>query len=261
MNEDKITAGQIFKSASVAGSTVTDKDLKAINRYTLKELTADEVFTFKVKMADNSLDDRNFEPFTHNALKQLNDLYEGRTVAKDHNMSADNQCARVYATELVESTKRNGVNGEKVYDLTAKCYMPRTEKNKSLIAEIEAGIKREVSTSCSCSKVVCSICGTDNSKSYCRHWSGKSYDTEHGKKTCYMLLDEIKDAYELSFVAVPAQPQAGTYKAFGDKVEYFADEDKKAAEADAEAVQREAETALRIAEADLFIESEENNHE
>ena len=209
MNEDnKIVAGQILKAASVAANTVSDEDMKAINRFTLKELTADEVFTFKVKMADNSLDDRNFAPFTLKALKQLEKLYVGRTVGKDHRIAADNQCARIYATALTESTKTNGVNGEKVYDLTAKCYMVRTEANKSLIAEIEAGIKREVSTSCSCSKVICSICGTDNTKDYCRHWGGSTYDTKDGKKTCYMLLDEIKDAYELSFVAVPAQPQA-----------------------------------------------------
>ena len=262
MNEDnKIVAGQILKAASVAANTVSDEDMKAINRFTLKELTADEVFTFKVKMADNSLDDRNFAPFTLKALKQLEKLYVGRTVGKDHRREADNQCARIYATALTESTKTNGVNGEKVYDLTAKCYMVRTEANKSLIAEIEAGIKREVSTSCSCSKVICSICGTDNTKDYCRHWCGSTYDTKDGKKTCYMLLDEIKDAYELSFVAVPAQPQAGTYKAFGNKVEYFATENKETSETGAVCAQGEAKTALHIAEEFLYLESEEFDHE
>lgn len=262
MNEEnKVVAGQVLKAASVSANTVSDEDMKAINRYTLKELTADEVFTFKVKMADNSLDDRKFAPFTLNALKQLEKLYVGRTVGKDHRNAADNQCARIYATALTESTKTNGVNGEKVCDLTAKCYMVRTDANKSLIAEIEAGIKREVSTSCRCSKVVCSICGADNVKAYCQHWGGRTYDTKDGKKTCYMLLDEVKDAYELSFVAVPAQPQAGTYKAFGDKVEYLVNEGEKTAEAGAECARKETETALKIAEEILYLESEEFDDE
>lgn len=261
MEENKIKAGQILKAGTVGGNEPTQEDMKLINRYTLKELSADEVFTFKVGMADNSTDDRNFAPFTLKALKQLEKLYVGKTVGKDHDLTSDSQCARIYSTGLFESSKSNGVNGEKVYDLTAKCYMVRTEANKSLISEIEAGIKREVSTHCSCGKVICSICGTDNTKVYCQHFGGKTYDTDEGKKTCYMLLDEIKDAYELSFVSIPAQPQAGTYKAFGSKVEYFDDKAEKSADDGSELAQREAETALHIAEEYNYLESEETENE
>lgn len=242
-------ANIINKAASVSRNAINDADFEKINKYALREMTADDVFTFKVKMADNSTDDRNFEPFTLNALKQLKDLYVGRTMGKDHKHSADTQCARIYDTDLVESDKTNGVNGEKVYDLVAKCYMARTKENEGLIAEIEAGIKREVSTSCSCSKVLCSICGADLSKDYCYHRMSKEYDG----KMCYHLLDEVKDAYELSFVAVPAQPQAGTYKAF--------DGDDETPETNTIAAQKQAETALHIADAFIFTESEELNHE
>jgi len=107
----------IIKAGRLGSNTVTEEDLKSINSFALKELTADDVFTFKIKAADNSTDDRNLEPFTLNALKQLKKLYVGRTVGKDHKVSADVQCARIYATDLAESEKTNGVNGEKVYDL------------------------------------------------------------------------------------------------------------------------------------------------
>lgn len=54
-------------------------------------------------------------------------------------------------------------------------------------------------------------------KNYCSHYWGKEYDTVNGKKTCYFTLDGAKEAYEVSFVAVPAQPRAGTTKNYGGK--------------------------------------------
>ena len=35
-------------------------------------------------MGDNEIDDRNFEPFNLNALKDLKKLYIGKTMIKDH---------------------------------------------------------------------------------------------------------------------------------------------------------------------------------
>ena len=98
--------------------------------------------------------------------------------------------------------------------------MLNIESNKDLIAEIKGGIKKEVSTYTKPKKMVCSICGTDNMEKYCRHWPGGSYAVEDGtptgtKKRCKMLLSGASEAYELSFVAVPAQPRAGTHKSVG----------------------------------------------
>ena len=95
-----------------------------------------------------------------------------------------------------------------------------TDSNKDLITEIKGGIKKEVSTSTVAKKMVCSICGCDNMKEYCRHWPGREYDQvdangKSTKKRCKMLLDGASEAYELSFVAVPAQPRAGTTKSIG----------------------------------------------
>ena len=83
--------------------------------------------------------------------------------------------------------------------------MAKIPENEGLISEIKAGIKREVSTGFAVSKFRCSICG----KSVCKHFIGDSYD---GKK-CMKIIEHCPDAYELSFVAVPAQPNAGTIKA------------------------------------------------
>ena len=94
--------------------------------------------------------------------------------------------------------------------LKAKAYTVKNDENKSFIEAIDAGIKKEVSISCSSSTATCSICGKNKRQGRCEHISGKKYK---GKIACTVLSD-ISDAYEFSFVAVPAQREAGVTKAF-----------------------------------------------
>ena len=90
--------------------------------------------------------------------------------------------------------------------ILASCYMLRTEKNADLIADIEGGIRREVSVGCAMGKATCSICGQPYG--VCEHRKGERY----GGQQCLAVLSEPTDAYEFSFVAVPAQRQAGVTK-------------------------------------------------
>ena len=87
-------------------------------------------------------------------------------------------------------------------------YMVRTEGNRDLIAEIEGGIKREVSVGCAVERAVCSVCGCDRNTADCEHEKGRMY----GGQLCFISLEGASDAYEFSFVAVPAQPAAGVVK-------------------------------------------------
>lgn len=219
-NDPDALPGVIQKLASVSPLEVTADDLKKINKYTLSPVKAEDVFIFKASIADNEQDDRNYMPFNLKALQDLKKLYPGKTMLKDHARSADNQIARIYDTELVQNANKTTELGELHTELIAKIYMIKTDSNKDLIAEIMGGIKKEVSTSTVPEKMVCSICGTDNMKDYCRHWPGQEYTVDDGspkgtKKRCKMLLSGAKEAYELSFVAVPAQPRAGTHKSIG----------------------------------------------
>lgn len=219
-NDPEAIPGVALKTVSIAPLEATDEDLKKINKYTLSPVKAEDVFIFKATIADNEQDDRNFMPFDLKALKDLKKLYPGKTMLKDHARSADNQIARIFDTELIENTGKTTELGETHTELIAKMYMIRTESNKDLIAEIIGGIKKEVSTSTVPEKMVCNICNTDNMKNWCRHWPGREYTIEDGsatgtKKLCKMLLHGAKEAYELSFVAVPAQPRAGTHKSVG----------------------------------------------
>ena len=62
---------------------------------------------------------------------------------------------------------------------------------------------------CSVERCVCSICGEDIDT--CAHKKGEVY----GGKVCCAELVNAQDAYEWSFVAVPAQPRAGVLKRCG----------------------------------------------
>lgn len=219
-NDPEATPGIVRKVAQVSPLEITEADLRKINKYTLSPVKEEDVFVFKATIADNEQDDRNYMPFNLKALQDMKRLYVGKTMLKDHERAADNQVGRIYDTELIQDANKQTELGELHTELIAKVYMIRTDSNKDLISEILGGIKKEVSTSTAPEKMVCSICGTDNMKTYCRHWPGRSYDVtdEAGKttkKTCKMLLQGAKDAFELSFVAVPAQPRAGTHKSIG----------------------------------------------
>ena len=208
----------IYKAAQLGTHEVTAEELKAINKYALEPLEAAEVFTFKAVLCDNELD-RDFERFNLKALQDLKKLFLGKTVIKNHSWNANDQVARIYATELVQSEKTTQA-GELYTQLVAHCYMVRTESNKDLIAEIKGGIKKEGSVGFAASGCICSICGTDNAKNYCRHWPGRSYDKENGKQVCTFTLSGARDAYEFSLVAVPAQRAAGATKSYTGETVY-----------------------------------------
>ena len=219
-NDPEATPGVICKVASVSPLEITDADLRKINKYTLSPVSAEDVFIFKATIADNEQDDRNYMPFNLKALQDMKKLYLGKTMLKDHSRRADNQIARIFDTELVQDGNKQTELGELHTELVAKIYMIKTDSNKDLISEIIGGIKKEVSTSTVPEKMVCNICGVDNMKDYCRHYPGREYDVtdetgKSSKRRCKMLLYGAKEAYELSFVAVPAQPRAGTHKSIG----------------------------------------------
>lgn len=261
-----IDDGVILKAAEVQSLEVTDEDLRKINKFAVSPLTAEEVFTFKVNMGDNETDDRNGEPFNLQALKDMKKSYIGRTVIKDHRRTADNQVARIYDTELLTEPKLTKA-GEPFTSVIAKCYMVKTRRNEDLIKEIKAGIKKEVSTGCRPKRLICNICGTDNMKSYCPHYPNREYDKEGGKTTCLMTIDGVKEAYELSLVAVPAQPRAGTVKHYGVKPEQETEKGAEDAEKQPQTNEnkdKDLELNLRVKALESFIfarKQEDKEHE
>ena len=191
----------VKKAAEAVGSGVPNEvQLDAINALAKGTMTGEQVYVFSVKLCDDQVD-RDGERFDTAALPELARLFIGKTGIVDHCWSADRQIARIFETQVV---KENGISYIKAW-----AYIRRGGDNDEVIADIEAGIKKEVSVGCAMGRAVCSVCGSDYGT--CGHQKGQDYDGQ----ICCAILMEPMDAYEFSFVAVPAQRDAGVMKAMG----------------------------------------------
>ena len=225
---------KIVKEAQGGQSVaVTQEDLAQINRLSRKTLRAEEVYTFAVRLCDNEID-RDHERFPVQTLRELAELFVGKCGIFDHNWSAIGQNARIYRTEVVEEKGRMTRAGDGCCYLKGYAYMVRTQTNADLIAEIEGGIKKEVSVGCAVERAVCSICGGDLGK--CIHQKGQMYDGQ----VCYASLEHATDAFEFSFVAVPAQREAGVIKGLKAESLYELVKNHPRCKAELEKLEREA---------------------
>lgn len=197
---------EICKDAVVkAIGTPDGEELELINALTRRELGADEVYTFALRLCDNDID-RDFERFDDATLDQLAPMFVGVSGVFDHQWSARGQTARIYRTEVVGGDGTLTADGRPYRFLKGWAYLMRTEENAALIAEIDGGIKREVSVGCAVERVLCSVCGQPLDE--CPHEKGEEYEGQ----ICCGVLTGASDVYEWSFVAVPAQRKAGVIK-------------------------------------------------
>jgi len=174
--------------------------LEAINAQAKGDLTAEQVYVFSLRLCDDQVD-RDMERFDTQALPVLAKLFIGKTGIVDHKWSSEHQVARIFAAEVVRE--------ENVSYIKAWAYIRRGGNADEVIADIEAGIKKEVSVGCAMGRAVCSVCGGEYGT--CGHQKGEYYDGQ----LCCAILKEPMDAYEFSFVAVPAQRSAGVIKGLG----------------------------------------------
>lgn len=196
--------GTVIKSS---GGYDSAEEMRLINTYSRRELSPDEVYIFTVALCDNDVD-RDYERFTVESLFELEKLFVGRTGIFDHDPSAKNQKARIISCRVEAVVGGKTALGDELFRLTARAYMRRTEGNAELIDAIDSGIIKEVSVGCSIGRTVCSVCRRDMYSPECDHVKGRVYEGE----LCVGELCEPSDAYEFSFVAVPAQRGAGVMK-------------------------------------------------
>lgn len=192
---------QIKKAAEAVSSGMpTAVQMEAINALAKTQLRADQVYVFSLRLCDDQVD-RDMERFDTAALPGLAKLFIGRTGIVDHQWSSEKQVARIFETQVVKERDASYIK--------AWAYIRRGGSNDEIIADIEAGIKKEVSVGCAMGRCSCSICGSEYGS--CGHRKGEYYDGQ----VCCGILQEPVDAYEFSFVAVPAQREAGVIKALG----------------------------------------------
>ena len=223
---------QIRKETEVTVSGMpTQGQLDAINAQAKAKLTQEQVYVFSLRLCDDQVD-RDYERFDTAALPVLAKLFIGKTGIVDHKWSSEHQFARIFATEVVREDRESFVK--------AWAYIRRGGQAEEMIADIEAGIKKEVSVGCSMGRAVCSICGSEYGS--CGHQKGEHYDGQ----LCCAILREPMDAYEFSFVAVPAQRSAGVLKALGSRGKCLKElAEEFGAQAEYRALYKEAELGRR----------------
>ena len=191
---------------------ISDEDINLINKYTKREFNKNEVYIFSLVLCDNEID-RDYERFTRESLETLAKLFEGKTGILDHDAKSEKQLARIFSCKIQNLKIKNSL-GENYSRLVAKAYIPKTKNSEEIITQIDSGIKKEISIRCRVEKKSCSICG-DNIN-ICHHTKGKSYFNGQNQALCYAILENPVDAYEWSFVAIPAQVAAGVIKTFSN---------------------------------------------
>lgn len=206
MNNEVIKAA----AAQAIAAEVSEEELALINTYTRRPLTADDVYVFSLTLCDNDVD-RDGERFTVESLFALEKLFVGKTGIFDHEPSAKNQAARIFSCTAIHDPNRETAMGDAYFRLTARAYMPKTEANRALREMIDSGMIKEISVGCAVEKTLCSVCGQELAA--CGHRRG----TVYGDTLCCGELVHPTDAYEWSFVAVPAQRSAGVTKAASRK--------------------------------------------
>ena len=222
---------EIRKAAqAVATGAPTAAQLEAINALAKTRLNGEQVYVFSLRLCDDRID-RDGERFDTGALPGLAKLFLGKTGILDHRWSTENQVARIFETQVVKEKDESYIR--------AWAYIRRGGKNDELIADIEAGIKKEVSVGCAMAQAVCSVCGSEYGT--CGHVKGERYDGQ----ICAVILKEPVDAYEFSFVAVPAQREAGVMKGMGAAVSLKELAAENGAQAEYRALTKEAELGRR----------------
>ena len=222
---------EIRKAAeTVSSGAPTAAQLEAINALAKTRLNGEQVYVFSLRLCDDRID-RDGERFDTGALPGLAKLFLGKTGILDHRWSTENQVARIFETQVVKEKNESYIR--------AWAYIRRGGKNDELIADIEAGIKKEVSVGCAMAQAVCSVCGSEYGT--CGHVKGERYDGQ----VCAVILKEPVDAYEFSFVAVPAQREAGVMKGMGAAVSLKELAAEHGAQAEYRTLTKEAELGRR----------------
>ena len=142
---------EIKKAAEATGTAMaTQAQMEEINAQAKATLRAEDVYVFSVRLCDDQVD-RDMERFDTAALPILAKMFVGKTGIVDHQWSSSNQVARIFQTQVV---CEDGVSYIKAW-----AYIRRGGQAEEIIADIEAGIKKEVSVGCAMGRAVCSICG------------------------------------------------------------------------------------------------------
>lgn len=195
-------------------TTPSNEDFELIKKFLKsEEITAEHIFVYPIRLCDTATD-RDNEQFSLLALESIKTMIVGKAGIKNHDWNSNNIHSRIYKAEIEE------IDG--VMCLVGYAYTMDTEGNRELIEGIKSGLLQEVSIGF-------------NATSYTMLESG------------VRQIDDVDDVYEWSFVAVPAQRQAGVIKSYEDNKDKEGVKDMTLEELQARVKELEAEVAIKSA--------------
>lgn len=173
----------------------TDEELIKINELSNIDLSKEQVYVFTLRSAGQDVD-RSFDQFTAKALKDMAEMSKDKPFLRDHNWDTGSVIGKIFDASVKDK------------QLVQKVYVPITEKNADMIEGIMSGIYNKVSVGFGMEPMeyICSSCNKSLYSRDCAHYPGNK------DAAGTMVIGQIKgvsDYFEISNVAVPAQPAAG----------------------------------------------------
>lgn len=174
-------------------SDISAEDLVLVNKVSLRNLSENDIFTFKVCLCDNEIDKDN-ERFSEQALIDLAGMFVGKITSFSCCQRAIG--ARIFKTELKIDGSKKTRSGQAYCALYGHAFIIRNAMLPQMIGQIQQG-NCDVSVACSVGRNTCSICGGVLGE--CKHKKGYAYVG----KLCYANMEEVKDVYEWSYILKP----------------------------------------------------------
>jgi len=203
------------------GPEPTEDQMELINEYALEPLTPDQVYTRRMRLANDQWD-RSLERFSRGTLRALAKTIIGKSVMEGHDHGRA-PLGRFYDARVGKDPK-----GENDWQwLNAYWYTVKTAANEPMRQSIDAGVWRDVSIGFFYEWMQCSICQENYmDENKCPHIKGNRYPleecvdpsdtplTEDGSQAiCGVIYRGKAEAVEGSFVYLGAQYGAEVVKA------------------------------------------------
>ena len=164
--------------------------LAAVNRFTLRPLTIDDIAVFTLDLCNNAVD-RHHSRFPDEELERINELIVGRPLMERHDLRGSLPRGTFFRSRL----HRDGAQ----LSVRPDVYVLRTADNADFIRNIEGGVYRETSIGFAFRTPECSVCGKHISA--CGHVPGREYSGA----ICHFVMRDVVDVLEGSVVSCGSQ--------------------------------------------------------
>ena len=166
-------------------------ELALINQYTLEELSQEDVCVFSIRLCDTKVNAEAIR-LTVDALFDIKRLFVGKNGVVDVAGESETTIAKIISCDVERE--------DNTYVLTARAYLTKCEKNRSIIGAIKNGVIYDADCGIVAADQVCSICHYDMKSPLCNHVKCRHYDD----KLCFGEVYSVTDAYDFT-VMLPRQ--------------------------------------------------------